>query len=66
MAISTSNIVARWDNWVREEHTDSTGKIHTITYNVGNGDAAANLAARVSELNTQLAEQEFWQVINGG
>ena len=55
--------------WVKETHTDSTGRVQTCLYKLpagqGEVDAQARKDARVPYLNDQLAEAEAQAVLNG-
>lgn len=60
MGIASSTVAAQWDRWVREEHVDTTGKRHTITYYSAVGaDLQVELAAHATQLAADLAAQEI-------
>lgn len=52
--------------YVREQHTDSVGGVHTVEYLAAVGtDYQAVADARAVTIDAQLAEQEFEEIING-
>lgn len=54
------------DKIVTEHHVDSAGQIHVWTYSVAiAADTSALLAEHTAQLETQLAEAEAEEIING-
>ena len=52
--------------YVRELHTDSVGVVHVVEYLAASGaDYQAIANARVTAIETTLAEQEAEAIING-
>ncbi len=49
---------------IRERHTDHLGRHHEVFYvGAANEDEQANLTARVSQIETNLADAEFSEVV---
>lgn len=55
--------------YVRETHTDSTGRIHDVQYKLpagaGTTEADAFLVGRVTSINAMLVVAEFEELIDG-
>lgn len=67
MGVSTSIILVERDRWVIEQHTDSTGRIHTFHYCAAvTDDRNALLTAHAAELANRLAAEEFEAIVYGG
>lgn len=53
--------------YVRETHTDEAGEIHTIEYlapaDWGDAEYTATMTARAAQIDAELAEGEFAQVL---
>ena len=51
---------------IQENHVDSAGQIHVLTYQTPlNADTTALLAAHKTQLENDLAEAEVERIING-
>lgn len=53
--------------YVRETHTDSAGQVHTVEYlapaNWTDTEYTATMTARAAQIDAELAEGEFAQVL---